>query len=111
MLAITLFTGLLSQRWAGLDTPDSSFYASLSLFGDEVSDRAPDNSYYWTRLGYIVPVRLLTTTPAVDRGTSAQLDQCRTAQQRRQADQEDRPGLAPGGGQSLRCWLRRHLAP
>ncbi len=61
VLAITLFTGLMSQRWAGLDTPDSSFYASLSLFGDEVSDRAPDNSYYWTRLGYIVPVRLLTT--------------------------------------------------
>ena len=61
VLAVTLFTGLLSQRWAGLDTPDSSFYASLSLFGDEVSDRAPDNSYYWTRLGYIVPVRILTT--------------------------------------------------
>jgi hypothetical protein len=62
VLAITLFTGLLStsQRWAGLDTPDSSFYASLGLFGDEVSDRAPDNSYYWTRLGYLAPVRLLT---------------------------------------------------
>ena len=28
--------------------------------GEEVSDRAPENSYYWTRLGYIVPVRLLT---------------------------------------------------
>jgi hypothetical protein len=63
VLAITLFTGLLStsQRWAGLDTPDSSFYASLGLFGDEVSDRAPENSYYWTRLGYLVPVRVLTT--------------------------------------------------
>ena len=62
VLAITLFTGLLStsQRWAGLDTPDSSFYASLGLFGDEVSDRAPENSYYWTRLGYLVPVRVLT---------------------------------------------------
>ena len=58
--AITVFTALVSQRWAGLDTPDSSFYASLGLFGDEVTDRAYDNSYFWTRLGYIVPVRLLT---------------------------------------------------
>ena len=58
--AITVFTALVSQRWSGLDTPDSSFYASLGVFGDEVTDRAYDNSYYWTRLGYIVPVRLLT---------------------------------------------------
>lgn len=62
VLAIALFTGLLStsQRWASLDTPDSSFYASLGLFGSEVTDRAPIDSYYWTRLGYIVPVRGLT---------------------------------------------------
>lgn len=62
VLAATAFVGLLStsQRWAGLDTPDSSFYASLSLFGDEVTDRAPENSYYWTRLGVIVPNRVLT---------------------------------------------------
>ncbi len=62
VLAIALFTGVLStsQRWAGLDTPDSSFYASLGLFGDDITDRAPIDSYYWTRLGYIVPVRALT---------------------------------------------------
>ena len=57
---VTLFTGLVSQRWAGLDTPDSSFYASLGLFGDEVTDRSPFPSYYWTRLGVIAPVRALT---------------------------------------------------
>ena len=50
----------IAQRWSGLDTPDSSFYASLALFGDEVTDRAPFTSYYWTRLGYIAPVSLLT---------------------------------------------------
>ena len=61
IVAVAGFVGLVSQRWAGLDTPDSSFYASLGLFGDEVSDRAPDNSYFWSRLGYIVPVRLLTS--------------------------------------------------
>ena len=63
VLAITIFTAWLStsQRWAGLDTPDSSFYASLGLFGDEVTDRAPVDSYYWTRLGYLAPVRALTS--------------------------------------------------
>lgn len=63
VLAIAVFTGWLStsQRWAGLDTPDSSFYASLGLFGDEVTDRAPIDSYYWTRLGYLVPVRAITS--------------------------------------------------
>lgn len=63
VLAITVFTAWLStsQRWAGLDTPDSSFYASLGLFGSEVTDRAPIDSYYWTRLGYIAPVRALTS--------------------------------------------------
>ena len=59
---IWLFAGVLSgsERWAGLDTPDSSFYATLALFGDDVTDRAVETSYYWTRLGYIGPVRLLT---------------------------------------------------
>jgi hypothetical protein len=60
ILAITLGVGLLSQRWTGLDTPDSGFYASLALFGSEVTDRAPETSYYWTRLGYIVPVHVVT---------------------------------------------------
>ena len=31
------------------------------MFGSEVSDRAFDNSYFWTRLGEIVPVHLLTS--------------------------------------------------
>ena len=58
---IWLLVVLVSQRWAGLDTPDSSFYASLSLFGSEVTDRAPFDSYWWTRLGFIAPNHLLTT--------------------------------------------------
>ena len=58
---IWLFAGLASQRWTGLDTPDSSFYASLSLFGSEVTDRAPFDSYWWTRLGVIAPNHLLTS--------------------------------------------------
>ncbi len=60
---LTLFAGVISgsERWAGLDTPDSSFYATLGLFGNEVTDRAVETSYYWTRLGQIGPVRLLTS--------------------------------------------------
>ncbi len=59
-LTIALVITAIAQRWSGLDTPDSSFYASLALFGDEVTDRAPFTSYYWTRLGYIAPVSALT---------------------------------------------------
>ncbi len=59
--AIWLLLVLTTQRWAGLDTPDSSFYASLGIFGSEVSDRAYDNSYFWTRLGDIAPIHALTT--------------------------------------------------
>lgn len=58
--AIWLVVGLTTPRWTGLDTPDSSFYLSLSLFGSEVTDRAPVDSYWWTRLGFIAPNRLLT---------------------------------------------------
>ena len=64
-LAIAAITGallLLSQWWSGLDTPDSEFYASLAIFTDQVTDRAPQDSYYWTRLGYITPVHILTST-------------------------------------------------
>lgn len=60
IVAITVFFGLISQRWTGLDTPDSSFYLSLGLFGSEITDRAPIDSYYATRLGHIVPIRALT---------------------------------------------------
>ncbi len=62
VLALSLLIAVVAQRWAGLDTPDSSFYASLSLFGDQITDRVPITSYFWTRLGFIGPVQVLTTT-------------------------------------------------
>ena len=63
VLAITAFVGLLSgaQRWTGFNSPDSEFYASLALFGNEVASRS-EPAYTWTRLGYIAPVRALVTT-------------------------------------------------
>ena len=60
VIAVWLSVGFGSQRWTGLDTPDSSFYASLGLFGNEVADRAPDTSYFLTRIGVIAPIRALT---------------------------------------------------
>ena len=61
VLTLSLLIAFVAQRWAGLDTPDSSFYASLSLFGDQITDRVPVTSYFWTRLGFIGPVQVLTT--------------------------------------------------
>ena len=58
---ITAFVALVSRRWTGFNSPDSEFYASLALFGSEVTDRAIEPAYTWTRLGYIVPVRALVT--------------------------------------------------
>jgi len=58
--SITIVIGLIAQQWAGLDTPDSGFYFSLANFGSQVTDRAPVDSYYWTRLGVIAPTYALT---------------------------------------------------
>jgi hypothetical protein len=60
VLAITAGVGLLSQRWTGLDTPDSSFYLSLGLHGDAITDRVAEPYYAWTRLGVLLPMRALT---------------------------------------------------
>jgi len=62
VLGITSLAALVSQPWTGVNSPDSEFYASLALFGDQVASRALDAAYLWTRLGYIVPVRGLVTT-------------------------------------------------
>jgi hypothetical protein len=58
--SITIVIGLIAQQWTGLDTPDSGFYFSLANFGSQVTERAPIDSYYWTRLGVIGPTYALT---------------------------------------------------
>ena len=62
ILSCWAFIAFLStaQRWTWLNTPDSEFYATLGLFGHEVTDRTVTPVYYWTRLGTIAPVRALT---------------------------------------------------
>jgi len=64
ILGISVVAAFLSgaQRWTGFNSPDSEFYASLALFGDDVAGRAIDPAYTTTRLGYIAPVHLLTST-------------------------------------------------
>ncbi len=59
--AITVFIALVSQRWTGFNSPDSEFYASLAIFGSDVTDRALEAAYTWTRLGYVAPVHALTS--------------------------------------------------
>ena len=59
---ITAFTvlGSGSKPWTGMNSPDSEFSASLVLFGSEVTERAIEPAYYWTRLGFLAPMRGLT---------------------------------------------------
>lgn len=56
---VSAFITVVSQPWTGFNSPDSEFYASFALYGADVADRAIDPAYYWTRLGYIAPVRAL----------------------------------------------------
>ena len=62
---------VLSQQWSGLDTPDSEFYASLAIFTDAVTDRAPIDSYYWTRLGLLAPAHLAISLLGIWEGFAA----------------------------------------
>lgn len=70
LILATVFVGILSgsQQWATSNTPDSEFYGSLGVFGSEVTERAPTAVYYWTRLGYIAPMRLFTVLLGGDVG-------------------------------------------
>ena len=58
--AIALLVALITQSWAGLNTADSEFYATLSFFGSDVTDRAIAPAYFLTRLTTIAPLYLLT---------------------------------------------------
>lgn len=62
IVGVSAFAAAVSQRWPGFNSPDSEFYASMALHGSAVVDRAIEPAYYWTRLGYIAPVRGLVTT-------------------------------------------------
>lgn len=71
ILGITAAVLVLTQWWSGLDTPDSEFYLTLSIFTDQITDRSPVNSYFWTRLGYIAPAHLLTSVLGIWPGFAA----------------------------------------
>lgn len=69
-LGLAIAISLIAQRWTGT-LLDGQFYASLSLFGSDVTDRAVIQSYYWTRLGVIAPMRGLTMLLGTWAGFSA----------------------------------------
>lgn len=71
VVVITIAFLVLTPWWSGLDTPDSEFYASLAIFTDQVTDRAPIDSYFWTRLGYIAPVHVLISILGIWGGFAA----------------------------------------
>ena len=71
VVVITAVVLVLSQWWSGLDTPDSEFYATLAIFTDEITSRAPIDSYYWTRLGYVAPVHGLISLLGIWEGFAA----------------------------------------
>ncbi len=57
---IAFFGGF--SNWTFLDSPDSEFYLSLSIFGDEANSIAPYPAYYWTRTTLIAPLNFLINT-------------------------------------------------
>lgn len=57
-----------ASTWTPPNTPDSEFYLSLGAFGHDVTARAPNPAYYWTRLGVVGPMRTLTRAFGVDLG-------------------------------------------
>ena len=44
--------------WTQPQTPDSEFYLTLAMFGDDITDHVVNPAYYWTRVGVVVPLRL-----------------------------------------------------
>lgn len=57
-----------AEWWSPPYTPDSEFYYSLGIFGSDITDRALQPAYYWTRLGWILPVHLLVDVFGVSIG-------------------------------------------
>lgn len=70
LLAVPVLVLLLvgASTWTPPNTPDSEFYLSLGAFGHDVTARAPNPAYYWTRLGVVGPMRTLTRVFGVDIG-------------------------------------------
>lgn len=68
-IAVVKLSG--AEKWTTAFTPDSEFYFTLGVFGDEVTDRAPVPSYFWTKLGIIAPTRVLFALLGVGAGWTA----------------------------------------
>jgi hypothetical protein len=49
-------------------TPDSQFYLSLGIFGDEVTSRSPWPAYFWTKTSLIAPMHFLVDSVGLSNG-------------------------------------------
>lgn len=63
-----VLAALRVSLWTQPHTPDSEFYFTLAVFGDEVTDPAVESAYYWTRVGVVVPLRGLISVFGVEGG-------------------------------------------
>ena len=68
VLPATILWIVGASTWTPPNTPDSEFYLSLGAFGHDVTARALNPAYYWTRLGVVAPMRLFTKVFGVEVG-------------------------------------------
>jgi len=57
---ITLFL-LPFNTWNNFFTPDSEFYLSLLVFGNELVEKAINPAYYWTKSAHIIPEHIFSS--------------------------------------------------
>lgn len=68
LLGGLVLVGLGVTLWTQPHTPDSEFYFTLAAFGNDVTRDAVETSYFWTRLGVILPLRGLISAFGVEGG-------------------------------------------
>jgi len=49
------------NKWNSYFTPDSEFYLSLTIFGNDLVEKVINPAYYWTKSGQIIPDHLLAS--------------------------------------------------
>jgi hypothetical protein len=58
--SITYFL-LPLNKWNSFFTPDSEFYLSLMVFGNDLVEKVANPSYYWTKSAQVIPEHLISS--------------------------------------------------
>jgi hypothetical protein len=61
VIAIVSYVLLPFNVWNRYFTPDSEFYLSLLVFGNELVEKVVNPAYYWTKSAQIIPEHLLAS--------------------------------------------------